>query len=54
MLKDIKFPFLSTKVGKLIFLALSLVFIAPAIIFLIITTRYLTGQNAALGGFGKL
>lgn len=27
MLKDIKFPFLSTKVGKLIFLALSLVFI---------------------------
>ncbi|MCB0032754.1 MAG: ABC transporter permease subunit, partial [Anaerolineales bacterium] len=34
--------------------ALSLVFIGPAILFLLITTRYLTGENAALGGFGKI
>jgi putative spermidine/putrescine transport system permease protein len=34
--------------------ALSVVFIAPAVLFLIVTTRYLTGRNAALGGFGKL
>jgi putative spermidine/putrescine transport system permease protein len=34
--------------------ALSLVFIAPALLFLLITARYLTGRNAALGGFGKL
>lgn len=34
--------------------ALSLVFIAPAILFLLLTARYLTGENAALGGFGKL
>lgn len=34
--------------------ALSLVFIAPALLFLMITARYLTGRNAALDGFGKL
>lgn len=34
--------------------ALSLVFIAPALLFLMITARYLTGRNAALGGLGKL
>ncbi len=32
--------------------ALSIVFIAPAILFLIVTSRYLTGRSAALGGFG--
>jgi putative spermidine/putrescine transport system permease protein len=31
--------------------ALSLVFIAPALLFLLITARYLTGRNVALGGF---
>lgn len=34
--------------------ALSLVFMAPAVIFLLVTARYLSGQQAALGGFGKL
>lgn len=34
--------------------ALSVVFIAPAVIFLIVTSRYLTGENAAIGGFGKI
>lgn len=34
--------------------ALSLVFIAPAVFFLLLTSRYLTGQNAALGGFGRI
>jgi putative spermidine/putrescine transport system permease protein len=34
--------------------ALSMVFIAPAVIFLIVTSRYLTGENAAIGGFGKI
>lgn len=34
--------------------ALSVVFIAPALLFVFITARYLTGSNAALGGFGKL
>ncbi|NJN95645.1 MAG: ABC transporter permease [Anaerolineales bacterium] len=34
--------------------ALSLVFMAPALLFLLLTARYLTGRNAALGGFGKL
>jgi putative spermidine/putrescine transport system permease protein len=34
--------------------ALSIVFVAPAIIFLIVTSRYLTGESAAVGGFGKI
>ncbi len=34
--------------------ALSMVFLAPALLFLLITARYLTGRNTALGGFGKL
>lgn len=34
--------------------ALSLVFLAPAILFLLMTARYLTGRNTALSGFGKL
>jgi len=34
--------------------ALSVVFVAPAVIFLIVTSRYLTGENAAIGGFGKI
>jgi putative spermidine/putrescine transport system permease protein len=34
--------------------ALSLVFMAPAILFLLLTARYLSGNQAAIGGFGKL
>ncbi len=34
--------------------ALSLVFIAPAVIFLLFTARFLTARSAAIGGFGKL
>lgn len=34
--------------------ALSIIFIGPAIIFLILTSRYLTGKSAAIGGIGKL
>ncbi|HIC89357.1 MAG TPA: ABC transporter permease [Anaerolineae bacterium] len=34
--------------------ALSMVFVAPAVLFLIVTSRYLTGENAAIGGFGKI
>ncbi len=34
--------------------ALSLVFIAPAVLFLFLTSRYLTGEDAALGGFGSM
>lgn len=34
--------------------ALSVVFIAPAVVVLLLTARYLTGRNAALGGFGKM
>lgn len=34
--------------------ALSIIFIAPAILFLLFAARHLTGENAALGGFGKL
>jgi putative spermidine/putrescine transport system permease protein len=34
--------------------ALSLVFIAPAVVALLLTSRYLTGQHPALGGLGKL
>jgi putative spermidine/putrescine transport system permease protein len=32
--------------------ALCLVFLAPSILIIIITSKYLTGENAALGGFG--
>jgi putative spermidine/putrescine transport system permease protein len=32
--------------------ALALVFLAPSIIIIIITSKYLTGESAALGGFG--
>lgn len=34
--------------------ALSIVFIAPAVLFFLATAGYLTGQEAALGGAGKL
>lgn len=34
--------------------ALSIVFIAPAMLFLLFTARFLTGRSAALGGFGKI
>ena len=34
--------------------ALSLVFVAPSIIILILTSRYLGGGSSGLGGFGKL
>ena len=33
--------------------ALSIIFVAPAIIFLIITSKYLTGENATVGGLGR-
>lgn len=33
--------------------AMSLVFIAPALLILMLTSRYLTGQSAALGGIAK-
>ncbi|MCA9999988.1 MAG: ABC transporter permease subunit [Anaerolineales bacterium] len=34
--------------------ALSLLFIAPALLLFLFTARYLTGRHAALGGLGKL
>jgi putative spermidine/putrescine transport system permease protein len=34
--------------------ALSLVFIGPALLLFLFTARYLTGQNSAVGGLGKL
>lgn len=34
--------------------ALSIVFVAPAIILLIISSRYVTGEDAAVGGFGRI
>lgn len=34
--------------------ALSLVFIAPALLLFLFTSRYLTGRHAALGGLGNL
>ena len=34
--------------------ALSIIFIGPAVLFLILTSRYLTGKNAAIGGIGRL
>ena len=34
--------------------AMSLVFIAPAILILLLTSRYLSGESAAIGGFGNV
>lgn len=34
--------------------ALSLVFIAPAILILLVTSRFLSGESSAAGGFGRL
>ena len=34
--------------------ALCLVFVAPSILILILTSKYLTGESAALGGFGGM
>ncbi len=34
--------------------ALSLVFIAPAILILLVTSRFLSGKSSAVGGFGRL
>lgn len=34
--------------------AMSLVFIAPAILILFLTSRFLSGNSAAIGGFGKV
>ena len=34
--------------------AISLVFIAPAILILLVTSRYLSGESSAAGGFGRV
>lgn len=34
--------------------AMSLVFVAPSILILILTARYLSGKSSAIGGFGQL
>lgn len=34
--------------------AISLVFIAPAVLILILTSRFLSGRSGAIGGFGKI
>lgn len=34
--------------------ALSVIFVIPAILFLVISSKYLTGESAAIGGFGKI
>lgn len=34
--------------------ALSLVFIAPAILILLVTSRFLSGESSAVGGFGRV
>jgi len=34
--------------------AVSIIFVFPAIIFLLISSRFLTGDRSALGGFGRL
>ncbi len=34
--------------------ALCIVFVAPAILILIATSRYLSGESAAIGGFGRI
>lgn len=34
--------------------ALSLIFVAPAILTLLVTSRYLSGESGAVGGFGRI
>ena len=34
--------------------AISLIFIGPGVLILLLTSRYLTGENAAAGGLGKV
>jgi putative spermidine/putrescine transport system permease protein len=34
--------------------AISLVFIAPAVLILVLTSRFLSGRSGAIGGFGKV
>ena len=34
--------------------AMSLVFVAPAVLFLILSSRFLSGKSGAVGGFGKI
>lgn len=34
--------------------ALAVIFVAPAVAFLVLTSKYLTGESAAIGGFGKI
>ena len=34
--------------------ALAVVFVAPSIVFLVLASRYLTGENAAVAGFGRI
>ncbi len=34
--------------------AMSLVFVAPAILILVLTARYLSGKSSAIGGFGQI
>lgn len=34
--------------------ALAVTFVAPAVLFLILSSRYLTGESAAVSGFGKI
>lgn len=34
--------------------AMSLVFIAPAVLTLLVTSRYLSGESGAVGGFGRI
>lgn len=34
--------------------ALSIVFLLPALVILVLTSKFLTGKNAAVGGFGRL
>lgn len=34
--------------------AVSLIFVAPAVLILVVTARYLTGRSAAIGGLGRM
>ena len=34
--------------------AMSLVFVAPSILILVLTARYLSGKSSAIGGFGQI
>jgi len=34
--------------------ALCIVFLAPAVLILLFTSRYLSGESGAMGGFGRL